>query len=246
MRWRAKVAYDGTDFVGWQTQSGRGRTVQEELEGCLATVLREPVRVEAAGRTDTGVHANGQVIAFDLHGAIPDVARALYSINSILPAAIRVGELREAAADFDPRRDAVRRTYRYRIWNARFSSPFEVRTSWHVREELELEGMRTAAAALPGRHDFFSFQSSDNVVRPSVRELFAATIGENRPVLEIEITANAFCRGMVRNLVGQLVEIGRGRVPVSSMAELLESRDRSRAAPAAPPQGLFLDHVEYP
>jgi len=246
MRWRAEVAYDGTDFLGWQTQSGNGRTVQEELERCLSTVLRETIRVEAAGRTDTGVHARGQVIAFDLGSDIPDVARALYSLNSVLPSEVQVAELREASADFDPRRQAVRRTYNYRIWNAAFPSPFEVRTSWHVREPLALDKMRQAALALPGRHDFFSFQSADNIDRPSVRHLFAASLREELPLVEIEIAANAFCRGMVRNLVGQLVAIGRGRAPVGSMAELLGRRDRSQAAPSAPAQGLFLESVEYP
>jgi len=246
MRWRAQVAYDGTDFLGWQTQSGRGRTVQEELERCLSTVLREPIRVEAAGRTDTGVHARGQVIAFDLASDIPDVARALYSLNSVLPSEVQVADLREAKADFDPRRQAVRRTYKYRIWNAAFPSPFEVRTSWHVREPLDLDKMRQAAQALLGRHDFFSFQSADNIVRPSVRHLFAASLCEELPLVEVEIAANAFCRGMVRNLVGQLVAIGRGRAPVGSMAELLSHPDRSQAAPAAPAQGLFLESVEYP
>lgn len=245
MRWRAQVAYDGTDFRGWQTQNGKGRTVQEELEGCLSTILRETVRTEAAGRTDTGVHARGQVIAFDLREAITDVSKALHSINSVLSSEIRVTDLRAAAPDFDPRRHAVRRTYCYRIWNAPFSSPFEVRTSWHVREFLQVGPMREAARALPGNHDFFSFQSSDNIVRPSVRELMAAKIREERPLLEIEITANAFCRGMVRNLVGQLVAIGRGRVPAASMASLLAMRDRAQAAPAAPAEGLFLESVEY-
>jgi tRNA pseudouridine38-40 synthase len=245
MRWRAVVAYDGTGFVGWQTQSGNGRTVQEELEGCLSTVLREEIHVEAAGRTDTGVHARGQVIAFDLAESIEDVPRALHSINSILSSEVRVYELRQADPDFDPRRHAVRRTYRYRIWNAPFSSPFEVRTSWHVRELLEIDSMREAARALPGRHDFFSFQTADNIVRPSVRELMVAEVHRELSLVEVEITANAFCRGMVRNLVGQLVEIGRGRAPVSSMAGLLAEQDRSHAAPAAPPRGLFLERVDY-
>ena len=105
-RHRVLVAYDGTDFLGWQTQSGNGRTVQEELERCLSTVLRETIRVEAAGRTDTGVHARGQVIAFDLGSDIPDVARALYSLNSVLPSEVQVADLREASPDFDPRRQA--------------------------------------------------------------------------------------------------------------------------------------------
>lgn len=245
MRWRAQVAYDGTGFMGWQTQAGNGRTVQEELERCLSTVLRETVRVESAGRTDSGVHARGQVIAFDLQGPIDEVSRVLHSTNAILSAEVSVTDLREAAPDFDPRRHAIRRTYRYRIWNAPYSSPFEVRMAWHVRDGLRLDLMREAAAVLPGQHDFLSFQSRDHIVRPSVRNLFAAEIIEQGSVVVIEITANAFCRGMVRNLVGQLVAIGRGRVPASSMGTVLAAKDRSQAAPAAPALGLFLESVEY-
>ena len=245
MRWRALVSYDGTDFVGWQTQSGNGRTVQEELETCLGTILREPVRVEAAGRTDAGVHATGQVIAFNLASPLLDPERALYSLNAVLPSAISVRDLFPATSGFDPRRDARRRSYRYRIGNDQWQSPFELRTVWHVREPLAVEVMREAAKSLIGRHDFYSFQTADNIVRPSVREVFCAEVLERDGKIDILITANAFCRGMVRNLVGQLVEIGKGRRTPASLAEVLAARDRSLAAPAAPPQGLFLENVEY-
>lgn len=245
MRWRAQVAYDGSDFVGWQTQNGRGNTVQESLERVLATVLREKVRIHGSGRTDTGVHARGQVVAFDTVEAIEDLRGTVYSVNALLPDSVAMSALGPAPDAFDPRRDAVRRTYRYRIWNAEEPSPFEVRTAWHVHEALDVSAMQLAADAIVGLHDFASFQAADKIERSSVREVMVAQVVRKADLVEFEITANAFCRGMVRNLTGQLVEVGRGRVPASGMRGILAARDRGCAAAAAPPQGLFLEKVEY-
>ncbi|MFP6663225.1 MAG: tRNA pseudouridine(38-40) synthase TruA [Deltaproteobacteria bacterium] len=245
MRWRATIAYDGAGFRGWATQSGHGSTVQEELEKAFSTILRAPIRVYGAGRTDAGVHARGQVIAIDTKMPIPEPRRVETSLNAILPRAIVVSELASAPAGFDPRRDAVRRTYTYRIWNAPERSPFELHSAWHVDEKLDIEAMQEAALALIGAHDFASFQTADRIERPSVRRVELARIERRGDLVEFEITANAFCRGMVRNLMGQLVSIGRGRTPAAGMAELLLACDRMRAASCAPPQGLFLEKVEY-
>lgn len=245
MRWRARVAYDGSEFVGWQTQSGNGRTVQEELEKALSTVLRGAIRVRGSGRTDTGVHARGQVVAFDSDTKIDDPRRTAYSLNSILPRSIVISEIESVSADFDPRRDAVHRTYRYRILNVETPSPFEVNRAWHVREFLDLDAMRTAADQILGHHDFASFQTSDNIDRPSERDVLSASVAREGDIVTFEITANAFCRGMVRNLAGQLVEIGRGRAPAEGMSVLLAACDRGKAAAAAPPHGLYLEEVSY-
>jgi tRNA pseudouridine38-40 synthase len=245
MRWRATIAYDGTDFLGWATQGGHGRTVQEELEKAFSTVLRAPIRVYGAGRTDAGVHARGQVIAVDTKAPITDPSRVMQSLNAILPRTVAVSALQPAVAGFDPRRDPVRRTYRYRIWNAVERSPFEVPFAWHVQEKLDTEVMQEAADAIVGVHDFASFQTRDNSERPSTREVEVARVETRKSLVVFEIAANAFCRGMVRNLTGQLVEIGLGRVPAAAMAELLATCDRSRVAATAPAQGLFLERVDY-
>ncbi len=257
MRLRAVVAYDGTAYRGWQSQEGRGATLQETIEQALGVVLRARVRVAAAGRTDAGVHARGQVIAFDVPGdawagsppANPrgrePLDRLLRSIDAVLPEDVAFLELGPATPDFDPRRDAVLRAYAYRIWNGGVRSPFEVRGAWHVRQPLDEQAMAAAAALLVGEHDFASFQGADKVPRSSVRRVTRSSVERSADLLVYRIEANAFARHMVRNVVGQLVEIGRGRSPAGSVARLLEARDRGLAAATAPPQGLYLEWVRY-
>jgi len=256
VRYRAVVAYDGTAYLGWQAQRA-GATLQQTIERALSTVLREPVRVAAAGRTDAGVHARGQVIAFDAAAdldARPDAAgdgrspleRAWRSINAVLPDDVVLRTLERAVPDFDPRRDAIQRAYLYRIWNDEVRSPFELRRAWYVREPLDAPAMAAAAAVLVGEHDFASFQGADDVPRASVRRVARSDVTRAGELVTYAIEANSFARHMVRNLVGQMVEIGRGREPVASMARLLEARDRRLAAAPAPPHGLTLEWVRYP
>jgi tRNA pseudouridine38-40 synthase len=257
MRYRAVVAYDGTAYQGWQAQPS-GATVQQTIEGALSTVLREPVSVVAAGRTDAGVHARGQVIAFDAAVALSaapgagdpagrsPLARTLRSVNAVLPEDVVLRTLEIADPGFDPRRDAVQRGYRYRIWNAEVRSPFERTRAWHVREPLDDPAMCEAAAHFLGAHDFASFQGADDVRRPSAREVTRSELRRDGEAVEYAIAANSFARHMVRNLVGLLVEIGRGRLPSSAAAALLEARDRRMAPSPAPPQGLCLEWVRYP
>lgn len=257
MRYRAVVAYDGTAYRGWQAQKD-GPTVQQTIEAALATVLREPVRIAAAGRTDAGVHARGQVIAFDATAELAEIcgaddprgiaplARCLRSVNAVLPEDVALVSLSHAAADFDPRHDAVQRAYRYRIWNAEARSPFERRRAWHVRAPLDAAAMAAAAAELVGEHDFASFQGADDVPRASVRSVQRSEITLDGAVLVYAIEANSFARHMVRNIVGLLVEIGRGRLPLGAVGALLAARDRRLAPPPAPPHGLCLEWVRYP
>ena len=257
MRYRAVVAYDGTAYQGWQAQPS-GATVQQTIEAALSTVLREPVRIVAAGRTDAGVHARGQVIAFDATvelSAEPvatdpvgrsSLVRALRSVNAVLPDDVVLRTLEIAAPGFDPRHDAVQRGYRYRIWNAEVRSPFERRRAWHVREPLDVDAMAAAASALVGEHDFASFQGADDVPRPSVRIVTRSELHRAGELVEYVIEANSFARHMVRNIVGLVVEIGRGRLPRSTVAELLEACDRRLAPAPAPPHGLCLEWVRYP
>jgi tRNA pseudouridine38-40 synthase len=256
VRYRAVVAYDGTAYQGWQAQKS-GPTVQQAIEDALATVLREPVRIAAAGRTDAGVHARGQVIAFDVSAVLGDtcapddprgiapLARALRSVNAVLPDDIALMSLAHATPDFDPRHDAIQRAYLYRIWNTEVRSPFERRRAWHVREPLDVDAMATAASAVVGEHDFASFQGADDQPRASVRTVRRSELGRDGALLGYAIEANSFARHMVRNLVGLLVEIGRGRRPVGAMDELLAARDRRLAPAPAPPHGLCLEWVRY-
>ncbi len=257
MRYRAIVAYDGTAYQGWQAQPS-GATVQQVLESALGIVLREPVRIVAAGRTDAGVHARGQVIAFDAgieltsasapsgRAGSSDLARVLRSVNAVLPEDVVLRTLDIAETGFDPRHDAVQRGYRYRIWNAEVRSPFERTRAWHVRDPLDGAAMAEAAAVLVGEHDFASFQGADDVPRPSVRTVQRSDLASTGAVLVYAIEANSFARHMVRNIVGTLVDIGRGRLPVTTVPALLAARDRRIAPAPAPPQGLCLEWVRYP
>ena len=244
MRYRARVAYDGTDFLGWQTQSGRGRTVQEALNRAFSTVLRGPIEVEGAGRTDSGVHATGQVIAFDANTELSE-ARIVRSVNALLPDDVAVRGLEVVGEGFDPRRHAVRRAYLYRIWNAPERSPVERRTSWHVPWKLDLDRLQAAAQQFVGIHDFASFQGADKIPRPSIREVERSGFEADGALLTYRIEANAFARHMVRNIVGQLVEVGQARCSLEQLGEILAACDRTRASAPAPPEGLFLERVDY-
>jgi tRNA pseudouridine38-40 synthase len=245
MRVRAIVAYDGTDYSGYQRQDN-AVTVQEALEAALARVTASDpgsVTILAAGRTDAGVHASGQVIAFDTawrHG-LDDLHRAL---NAVLPADIAVLEVKETAASFHPRYDARSRRYRYSIYNTSIRSPLERRYSLHVAAPLDVEAMQRAARLLIGEHDFVTFgqpPQGNNTVR---RVLEAEWRGES-PQLHFDIEANAFLYRMVRSIVGTLLQVGRGEWDVGAFEAALAACERSQAGPTAPPHGLCLVKVIY-
>ena len=243
MRFRATVEYDGTDFAGWQLQPD-AVTIQGTLEKALATILGHPVRVEAAGRTDAGVHARGQVVAFETVRPV-DPRKLLKSWNALAGPAIAIHELTDARAEFDPRRDAKRRTYEYRIHNAPFASPFTRRFAWHVHEPLDVEAMNTAAARLVGEHDFSAFQAADCDAEDAVREVFESRVTRSGDELLHRIVATAFLRHMVRAIVGTLVEVGKGERSVADFERVFASRARTQAGPTAPAHGLCLVRVDY-
>ncbi len=240
------VAYDGTDYVGWQRQAG-GASIQGVLEDALAPFEGAPVTVHGAGRTDAGVHALGQVASVRLTAAIEPgtLARAL---NAVLPAAIRIVSAEDADADFHARFSATGKTYEYRIVNAPFVSPFIQRYAWHVPQRLDMDAIEAATAFLRGRHDFAAFQSAGTDVPSSVRTItdieWTRGCGPDVPLV-LRMSGDGFLRHMVRNIAGTLVEVGRGRWPAPAMAGILASRDRSRAGTTAPPHGLFLTAVMY-
>jgi len=246
MRLRLVVEYEGTRFLGWQIQPG-GPTVQGELERALGTVLRHPVRVRGAGRTDAGVHACGQVASVPVRRLPDDLRRLLRSVNALLPDDVAVRSIDVAEDAFDPRRHARSRLYEYRIWRAPAPSPFWRRWSWHVPRPLDVAAMQAGAAALAGERDFAAFCGADphEPRRTTVRRVLESAWREEGPLLVYRVEATAFLKHMVRNVVGTLVEVGLGERAAGATAALLASCDRTRAGATAPAVGLVLVEVRY-
>lgn len=242
MRLALVVEYDGTEYFGWQVQPDRP-TIQGSLEKALTTILGEAVRLEAAGRTDRGVHARGQVAAFSTERSL-GLAALHRGVNALCGRGIVVRELSSVAEDFDPRRQARSRIYEYRIRNAPWPSPFSARYSWHVHRPLDVTVMRRAAESLVGQHDFSSFQAADCDSDNPIRRVLESDVHCEGSEIVYRIRATAFLRHMVRNIVGTLVEVGRGDRAVESLPDLLERRDRTLAGGTAPPHGLCLVAVE--
>jgi tRNA pseudouridine38-40 synthase len=243
MRFKLIVEYDGSDYHGWQIQPN-GRTIQLLLEEAVARFSGETVRVAAAGRTDAGVHAAGQVVSFVLQAPrAPDVVQR--ALNALTPRDISITSVEEVGDDFDPRRAARSRVYVYRIWNARWPSPFWRRYAWHVARPLDCDAMRAAAATLIGEHDFSAFQAAGCDADNPVRRVLRSELERREPLITYTIEATAFLRHMVRNVIGTLVEVGGGERAPSDLPRLLATRDRAQAGPTAPACGLCLKWVSY-
>ncbi len=239
----ATVGYDGTDFAGSQRQAG-ARTVQEELETAAMSLFGAAVRVEMAGRTDSGVHAIGQVAAFSAETAL-DAVTVGRALNAHLPDDVAVRDAREVEAGFDPRRWARRRWYRYSIWNHEARSPLLRRTAWHVRGSLDDRAMQQAANALAGRQDFAACTGRLDAGRTSVRTVFTAGWRRESGVLLFDIEADAYLPQMVRRLTGAIVRVGRGSLEVEEFVRLLRQAEPGLIGPTAPPNGLCLQRVWY-
>lgn len=257
-RVRLTVAYDGTDFHGFAEQPGV-RTVAGELGDAIGRVLRTPVELTCAGRTDAGVHAWGQVVSFDVpldagsgSGApAPDLDRLVRSVNKLCAPSIVVRAAAVASPDFDARFSARSRVYRYTVLNRSVPDPFLARTAWHIEDHLALRSLELACDPLIGEHDFTSFcrrpkpgasGADASLVR---RVLDARWEDAGDGILVFRIEADSFCHQMVRALVGTLADVGRGRLRAGEMASILRARDRAAAAPVAPPHGLCLWEVRY-
>ena len=243
MRIKVVIAYDGTDYHGFQRQSpDREPSIQGTLEGALSKIGQAGA-VLGAGRTDAGVHASGQVIAFDVNWrhSLVDLQRAL---NATLPEDIAVLELEQAADTFHPRYDAVSRAYRYDIHNARVRNPVRVRYALHVPQDLDADAMRRALAYTLGTHDFAAF-GQPTVGESTIRSMYGAAVMAGGPSIAIELQANGFLYRMVRRIVGTLISIGRGEQTPADFFEILKSADPNRAGPAVAPNGLCLTQVSY-
>jgi tRNA pseudouridine38-40 synthase len=240
---KATLAYDGTDFAGWQMQAGP-RTVQGVLEAALEPFDNRRVVVHAAGRTDAGVHAAGQVVSFSLESAITPEA-LLRALNVRLPEDVRVMRVDEAADDFNARFHARGKTYHYAIYTGAVVPPQIRHFVWHVPQPLSVEAMNGAAGQLIGEHDFAAFQAAGSDVLGSRREIVRSLVRDREDHVVYEVAGSGFLRHMVRNIVGTLVDIGRGRRAVADMARVLASRDRALASATAPPHGLTLWDVDY-
>ncbi|MGQ9508070.1 MAG: tRNA pseudouridine(38-40) synthase TruA [Thermodesulfobacteriota bacterium] len=238
------IEYDGTNYQGWQTQP-KGKTLQGVLEEKLKQITGEEVHVIGSGRTDAGVHALGQVAHIKTRTKIevPSLQRAL---NSLLPKDILVKKMEEVGKEFHARRQAKSKLYEYRILNQPLRSVFHRFYSWHIPQRLDLEEMKKATKLLIGEQDFSSFLSSGSFPKTSVRKVLRARWKKDREgVLRFEIEANGFLKQMVRAIVGTLVEVGRGKLSPEEFQKIIQSKDRRKAGPTAPPHGLFLKEVRY-
>jgi|UniRef100_A0A7V6A5W4 tRNA pseudouridine38-40 synthase len=241
---RLTLEYDGTCYHGWQRQKN-ALSIQEVIETALARITGEAVRLTGSGRTDAGVHALGQVANFATCSTVP--LRAFrHGLNSLLPLDIAVLEAEEVPLTFHARYSALSKTYAYRLLNRPVRSPINRLHAWLLTASLDVAAMQQAATALRGEHDFSAFRAAGSRPGTAVRRVDEA-VWRTRPEgwLTFTISANGFLRGMVRSLVGTLVEIGKGKYPPEYLGEIMEKRDRRLAGPTAPPQGLFLVKVEY-
>jgi tRNA pseudouridine38-40 synthase len=244
-RVKLTVAYDGTAYAGWQVQPN-GTTVQSVMEEALAKILQEPVRLRAAGRTDAGVHAREQAADFSDSGR-RDMETIVRGGNACLPRDIRILSAAEVPGEFNARRDAKEKGYRYFLHLSPVASPFLSRYSWRIEAPLDLDAVRAGLSHLVGEHDFSSFRGQGCTAKSPVRTIFRAEVTrhDDPGLVSIDVAGEGFLRHMVRNIVGTVVNAGKGKHSADHVGEILRARDRSAAGLNAPPQGLFLWRVAY-
>ncbi|MBQ9989915.1 MAG: tRNA pseudouridine(38-40) synthase TruA [Lachnospiraceae bacterium] len=237
------VAYDGTDYHGWQFQPGQP-TIEGELNRCLSSLLGEEIRVIGASRTDTGVHGLCNIAVFDTDSRIPG-EKFSYALNGRLPRDIRIQDSREVDIDFHPRRTACRKTYEYRISNQEFANPLESRYSYFTYLPLDVEKMQKGARHLVGEHDFASFCAAGSTAETTIRRIDDLEVSREGNLIRIRITGNGFLYNMVRIIAGTLMEAGRGKISPDKVKEILQAKDRSKAGPTAAACGLILVKYEF-
>ena len=241
---RLTVSYDGTAYNGFQRQNPPQVAVQNVLEEKLSAVCGDSVELAASGRTDSGVHAIGQVVNFFTDGTIP-LDRLPRAVNSILPPDIVVLEAAEADRDFSARHSAKSKIYIYRILQGYIPDPFERNYSWNIHKELDTESMEKCLRMIEGTHDFSAFRAAGGPPVSPVRTIYEASLEKKGRIVELKFFANGFLYHMVRNLVGSLVNVGMGRTSVQRFGEIMASLDRNQAGATAPARGLYLYKVNY-
>lgn len=244
-RVKLAVAYDGTAYSGWQVQPN-GTTIQAVMEGVFSRILQEPVRLRAAGRTDAGVHAREQVVDFADAG-VRDLETIVHGGNALLPPDIRVLSASVVPETFDARRHTTEKMYRYFLYLSPVASPFLSRYAWHIEAALDLDAIRQGLSHLLGEHDFTSFRGQGCNARSPVRTILRAEVEMHDVpgLISIDVAGAGFLRHMVRNIVGTVVNAGKGKHSADHVGEILRARDRSAAGVNAPPHGLFLWRVSY-
>ena len=237
------VAYEGTNYCGWQVQPN-GLTIEEVLNRELSRLFKEDIKVIGASRTDAGVHAMGNLAVFDTNARIPG-EKIAYALNVSLPPDIRIQKSMEVAENFHPRHCDTRKTYEYHIYNYKFENPLRRNFCAFTHYELDITNMRKAAEYLIGEHDFKSFCGNKKMKKSTVRTIEKIEFKQQGSRLHIYFTGNGFLQQMVRILTGTLIEVGLGKCAPGRMSEILSLQDRQAAGPTAPAQGLFLVNVEY-
>ena len=237
------VEYDGTGYCGWQVQPN-GRSIQATLERAISTFFGAATRITGSGRTDAGVHALGQVANFFVEKDA-EAHRILRGLNALTPPDIAVREIDSVGESFDARRDARSRVYEYHILNRPTASPFFIHRAWHIHDSLDQRAMKEAVECLVGEHDYSSFRAAGCEAIHPIRRVYRTSWEQRGELLVFSIEATAFLRHMVRNIIGTVVEVGRGSRSPQSCVDLLQARDRTQAGPTAPPHGLYLCEVKY-
>lgn len=242
--WRLWVAYDGTDFVGWQKQP-TGVSVEGEILKALKNLTGEDVEITVGGRTDSGVHARAQACSFDLLSRF-DERSMVTALAAKLPKSISIWKADEMDAAFDARRHAVGKRYIYRIHTGATHDPFAYKYAWHVKGKLDVEKMREAARYLVGDLDYESFRSSSCSAKHARRYLWQVGIVEHRDGIQIDVRGNAFCHNQIRIIAGTLVDVGLCKFSPDDVKTMLDAKDRTKSGRTAPPHGLTLDQIYYP
>ena len=244
MRVKMIVAYDGTNYCGWQIQPN-GITIEQVLNEHLSRLLKEDIKVTGASRTDAGVHSLGNVCMFDTNTRMP-AEKISYALNQKLPEDLVVVDSCEVSDDFHPRFSKNRKTYEYRILNARFRNPTRRLDTYFYHYPLDTEKMSEAAKYLIGEHDFASFCSANSQAQTTVRTIYDCTVSKAGDIITIRVTGNGFLYNMVRILSGTLLSVGLGQIPAAQIPAIIEGKSRPLAGPTLPPCGLFLTDVTYP
>ncbi len=240
---RLWIEYDGTDFCGWQVQPN-GVSVQQTINEALSRMEGREASVTGAGRTDSGVHARCQAGNFFTESRIP-AEKYRDALNALLPDSIRILKSEEVSPDFNARFSAKKKTYKYYVRNSDVKSALNCRYEYHVQGKIDIEKMQEACSCLVGEHDFAAFMAAGSTIKDTVRTIFEASAKAEGSVIEFTFTGNGFLYKMVRLMVGTLLDIGRGKHPPEYIRKLLDGKGKERATLCAPPQGLFVDNIEY-